>query len=143
MLCWYLLCLGTPCSPGKEKGSVAAPQDMPSLPGLPGPPCCALWKHLRLHCALSGSGCGKSEGGGTQIKPIKVARRNYLAICVDLGQVCREEVLGGGVVKPVCRYLGMVLAAAEVLYLFSYQETSSALQAQSPFCYFPGVQYRT
>lgn len=40
---------------------------------------------------------------------------------MDVGQVCREEVFGGGMVKPVCRYLGMVLAAAEVLHLFSYQ----------------------
>lgn len=64
------------------------------------------------------SGCGKSVGGATQIKPIKVARRKHSVICIKLGEVCREEVFRGGVVQSVCRCLGMVRAAAEVL--FSY-----------------------
>ena len=93
---------------------------MPSLTGLPGPPRQELRTHLRLSYALTSSGCGKSVGGGTQIKPIKVVRRKYSAICIKLGEVCREEVFGGGVVQSVCRYLGMALAAVEVLYLFSY-----------------------
>lgn len=74
---------------------------MPSLTGLPGPPCQALWTHLGLSYALTSSGCGKSVGGGTEIKPIKVVRRKYSAICSKLGEVCREEVFGGGVVQSV------------------------------------------
>lgn len=99
---------------------MAAPQHVPSLTALPRPPCQALWTFHRLSYALTSSGCGKSVGGGTQIKPIKVVRRKYLSICIKLGEVCREEVFGGGVVQSVCMYLGMVLAAVEVLCLFSY-----------------------
>lgn len=99
---------------------MAAPQHVPSLTGLLGPPCQALWTCLRLRYALTSYGCGKSVGGGTQIKPIKFVRRKYSAICIKLGEVCREEVFGEGVAKSVCTYLGMVLAAVEVLYLFSY-----------------------
>lgn len=93
---------------------------MPSLTCLPGPPHQALWTHLRLSYALASSGCGKLVGGGTQIKAIKGVRRKYSVICITLGEVCREEVFGGGGVQSVCRYLGMVLAEVEVLYLFSY-----------------------
>lgn len=64
------------------------------------------------------SGCGKSVGGATQIKPIKVARRKHSVICIKLGEVCREEVFRGGVVQSVCRCLGMVRAAAEVLFFY-------------------------
>lgn len=77
---------------------MAAPQHMPSLTGLPGPPWQVLWTHLRLSYALTSPVCGKSVGGGTQIKPIKVVRRKYSAICIKLGEVCREEVFGRGVV---------------------------------------------
>lgn len=93
---------------------------MPSLTGRPEPPRQALWTHLRLSYALTSPGCGKSVGGGTQIKPIKVVRRKYSAICIKLREACREEVFGEGVVQSVCRYPGMVLAAVEMLYLFSY-----------------------